>query len=268
MDQARHDDGVRAASLSQKPSELHPSYEAVQKQSADSRAVSTVGQSVPVNSTMANVHDLNLMMVGNSAFSALIDQRGSIVWSCMPRFDADPVFCSLLRKNKDIGFFDVELQHFASSEQEYIKNTAILKTTLHDKFGNELEIIDFCPLHQSAGRYYRPTMLIRIINAKGRPRIRVRLRPTFGYGWGVPEKTRGSNHIRYLVPTCTLRLTTNAPISYVLREVAFEVDEPLFLILMPDESLSVGIEEFAISTMEKTQAFWEDFVSYLSIPFE
>jgi hypothetical protein len=55
------------------------------------------------------------------------------------------------------------------------------------------------------------------------------------YGWGVPEKTRGSNHIRYLVPTGTLRLTSNAPISYLLREVAFEVDGPIFLILMPDE---------------------------------
>jgi GH15 family glucan-1,4-alpha-glucosidase len=227
---------------------------------------SRVGQTVPTVPT--NVHNLNLRLIGNSAFNALVDERGSITWSCMPRFDADPVFCSLLRKNKDIGFFDIELQHFERSEQEYVKNTAILKTTLYDKFGNTLEMIDFCPLHQSAGRSYRPTMLMRILNATGRPRIRVRLRPTFGYGWGVPEKTRGSNHIRYLVPTGTLRLTSNAPISYLLREVAFEVDGPIFLILMPDESLSVGIEEFAISTLEKTQSYWEEFVSYLAIPFE
>jgi hypothetical protein len=30
-------------------------------------------------------------------------------------------------------------------------------------------------------------------------------------------------------------------------------------------SLSVGIEEFAISTLEKTQAYWEEFVSYLAV---
>jgi GH15 family glucan-1,4-alpha-glucosidase len=215
-----------------------------------------------------NTHNLNLRMIGNCAFNALVDEKGCVVWSCMPRFDADPVFCSLLRRNKDIGFFDIDLQHYDRSEQEYIKNTAILKTTLHDKFGNTLEMLDFCPMHLSSGRLYRPTMLMRILNVTGRPRIRVRLRPTFGYGWGVPEKTRGSNHIRYLVPTGTLRLTSNAPISYLLREVAFEVDSTLFLILMPDESLTVGIEEFAISTLEKTQACWEEFVSYLAIPFQ
>lgn len=53
----------------------------------------------------------------------------------------------------------------------------------------------------------------------GRPRVRIRLRPTFGYGWGAPETTRGSNHVRYLLPTFTLRLTTDCPVAYVLAEV-------------------------------------------------
>ena len=65
--------------------------------------------------------------------------------------------------------------------------------------------------------------------------MRIRLRPTFGYGWGVPERTRGSNHLRYLLPSQTIRLTTNAPIAYIYDEVLFEVDEPIYLVLMPDE---------------------------------
>ena len=82
----------------------------------------------------------------------------------------------------------------------------------------------------------RPLMFIRILNpVKGRPRARIRLRPTFGYGWGAPEKTRGSNHIRYLLSNNTIRLTTNAPIAYIVDEVLFEIDEPLHLVLMPDE---------------------------------
>lgn len=55
---------------------------------------------------------LNLALIGNSNIAALIDARGAIVWSCMPRFDSDAVFCSLLREgqeNEDFGFFAIEL---------------------------------------------------------------------------------------------------------------------------------------------------------------
>jgi len=38
---------------------------------------------------------LNLGVIGNCAFSALVDQCGSIVGCCLPRFDGDPVFNAL-----------------------------------------------------------------------------------------------------------------------------------------------------------------------------
>lgn len=37
---------------------------------------------------------LDLAMVGNCQYSALIDRQGCVVWMCLPRFDGDPVFCS------------------------------------------------------------------------------------------------------------------------------------------------------------------------------
>ena len=35
-------------------------------------------------------------LIGNCQIGALIDERGEIVWSCLPHFDGDPIFCSLL----------------------------------------------------------------------------------------------------------------------------------------------------------------------------
>ena len=54
---------------------------------------------------------LDLAVIGNCSFSALVDQRGRIVWSCMPRFDSDPRFCALLNGHRDgdLGFYDIEL---------------------------------------------------------------------------------------------------------------------------------------------------------------
>jgi GH15 family glucan-1,4-alpha-glucosidase len=93
--------------------------------------------------------DLNLGPIGNCSTAALIDRRARIIWWCLPRFDGDPVFCKLL-KGKDHddnprGAFEIALDQYSRSEQEYIKNTAILVTRLFDDRGGAIEITDFTP---------------------------------------------------------------------------------------------------------------------------
>ena len=39
---------------------------------------------------------LDCGVIGNCAFSALVDRMGRMVWCCLPRFDGDPVFNALL----------------------------------------------------------------------------------------------------------------------------------------------------------------------------
>ena len=81
-------------------------------------------------------------------------------------------------------------------------------------------------------------MLIRrIVPIEGNPRVKIRLRPRFDYGAKAPTVTYGSNHIRFVGDQFTLRLTTDAPIDYLLEETAFKVTEPIHLILGPDETL-------------------------------
>jgi hypothetical protein len=47
------------------------------------------------------MNDLNLAVIGNSAIAALVNRRAQIVWCCFPRFDGDPIFCSLLEVADD-----------------------------------------------------------------------------------------------------------------------------------------------------------------------
>ena len=68
-------------------------------------------------------NNLDLALIGNCAVSALIDAQAEIVWACLPRFDGDSVFCSLLREREGdqaYGFFAVELVDFERAEQHYI----------------------------------------------------------------------------------------------------------------------------------------------------
>ena len=212
---------------------------------------------------------LDLAVVGNCSFSALIDREARIVWSCVPRFDGDPVFCALLDQAGDKGVFEIRLDGLARVEQRYLRNTAVLVTTLHDGAGSALEVTDFSPRFKQHGRTYRPVMVLRQLRpVAGIPRIRIRLRPTGQYGAGAPEITHGSNHIRYVLPSGTLRLTTDVPISFLLEEVPFVVEEEFTLLLGPDESLTRPVAEAARTFREETVSYWREWTRGLALPFE
>jgi len=63
-------------------------------------------------------------------------------------------------------------------------------------------------------------------------------------------------------------VTTNAPISYIVDEVLFEVTETTSFVLMPDESLKESLNEITTAYLDKTIDYWYEFSRVLSIPFE
>ena len=182
--------------------------------------------------------NLELALIGNCCFGALIDSLGKVVWCCLPSFDGDPVFNSLLNDGdgrEESGFFSVDLQGLKESHQSYERNTAILKTVLESDEGTSLEVTDFAPRFYQFDRTFRPTTIIRIIRPlTGVPKVRIRLRPNFGYGSLEPSVTRGSNHIRFVGSDLTIRLSTDATVSYLLDEAWFLLDAPIVMIFGPD----------------------------------
>ena len=215
------------------------------------------------------MQSLDLAIIGNCTYAALLDSRARLVWACMPRFDGNPVFCDLLRPVEPIGFYEVELEDLASSEQRYLPNTAIVETTLRARSGDALTVQDFAPRFKRHGRLARPLTLVRrLIPVSGTPHIRIRLRPAGNYGAVGPEVTRGSNHLRYVLPDHVMRLTTNAPVSFVLEETAFLLNRPLDLILGPDDSIERDIAELSREFLERTEDYWREWVRYIALPFE
>jgi GH15 family glucan-1,4-alpha-glucosidase len=214
------------------------------------------------------VRNLNLGLIGNCSIGALIDSQGQVVWCCLPRYDGDPVFHALLgapEQAPDDGVFSIALENQTGSSQAYMGNTAILKTILRSEAG-AVEITDFCPRFYIRDRIFRPQMLIRrVVPIAGNPRVRIRLRPRFNYGSRAPGVTWGSNHIRYVGDKLTLRLTTDAPIDYVLEETAFKVTEPIHLILGPDETLAEGPAEAAHVFRENTANYWRGWSHRLAL---
>ena len=213
---------------------------------------------------------LDLGLIGNCSIAALVDRHARIVWSCVPAFDGDPTFCSLLSpREHDGGDWTIELEGCVSAEQSYITNTAMLRTVLRDANGGAIEIVDFAPRWHQNDRFYRPVMLMRRVRPlSGTPRIRVHLRPLAEYGSMKPETTWGSNHIRYLIPEFTLRLTSDIPVRLVRDSLPFVLDRDAHFVLGPDETLTQSVSGFVRMAEEHTLNYWRNWVRNLYIPLE
>jgi GH15 family glucan-1,4-alpha-glucosidase len=218
------------------------------------------------------ISSLDLGLIGNGRIGALINDSAEIVWGCVPRFDGDPVFCSLLKEHRPgegFGYCAVELVDLAASEQSYLPNSAVLVTRMTDSQGAAVEVTDFSPRFHQYGRMFTPMMWVRQIRrVEGAPRIRLRIRPAYDYGRHCCPVTCGSHHIRYMAPDWVLRLTTDASLTAILEETLFFLEDRATLIFGSDETIPEAISELARRFLDETLAFWHDWVRDIAIPFE
>ena len=214
--------------------------------------------------------DLSLWPIGNCQVSALVDSAAGFVWGCVPRVDGDPVFCALMngdRQNEGVWRFELEGQ--VSSSPQYNRNTAILTTRLEAADGSAVDVIDFCPRSERSGRMYRPVAYVRIVRpVAGNPRLRMKLSAMRGYGEEQAPTTCGTNHIRYLIGHQPLRLTTDAPVGYVMEGLAFRVESDQHFFLGPDEPFTGNVREVIRGMEEATAKYWRTWVRGLATPME
>jgi GH15 family glucan-1,4-alpha-glucosidase len=215
---------------------------------------------------------MDMALIGNCSIGALVDRGGSIVWACMPRFDSPPVFDALLHSRDGLpteGALTVELQGAVGSEQAYLPATAVLRTKLWDNAGNAIEITDFAPRFFNRDRVFRPAQLVRRVKPlAGQPRVRFLVHPRGDWGATAAHTTRGSHHVRYVLPHITLRLNASLPLTYLETGTWFGLTGSVSLLLGPDETLQGGIEDTAREFEEQTIWYWRRWSRRLALPLE
>jgi len=212
---------------------------------------------------------LDLGVIGNCAIASLIDLNGRHVWHGLGRLDGDPVFNALLGGTEPTGgFMEAAVSGAKEGTQRYLPNTAVLETTIEGS-GGVARIIDFAPRFRRFGRMFRPPMLVRRLEpVSGRPRITLRVRPTFNYGALKPQLTSGSNHVRFFADTAVLRLTTDGSVTSILHEQEFSLDRPITLFVGADESIPEAPDTLGRSFLAETVSYWQTWVRDLNISFD
>ena len=206
----------------------------------------------------------DLGLIGNCQFSALIERTGAVVWCCLPRFDSEPVFSTLLDA-KDGGQFLVGPAEGEGGTQRYLDNTNVLETTFKTA-GGSIRMLDFAPRFIQHDRTFRPTQFIRIVEpVDGTPRIRVKCDPRLGWSKRVPPQLHGSNHVRFEGFPAPLRLTTDIPISYLLGQ-PFALTERRHLILTWGAPVEEPLAALCDRFLHETVRYWQRWVKECDVP--
>lgn len=217
----------------------------------------------------ATDYGLDLAVIGNGRTAALLQPSGRIVWWCLPRYDGDPVFCRLLAGDEDKGFTDVVLDGLVDIRSDYVRNTAIVVTELVARDGATVRITDFAPRFQTYGRTFRPPQLMRIVEpVAGTPRVTIRFRTTHRYGEPVTSRSAGSNHIRFWRDDVPVRLTTDAPLSYIESEASFVLTRPVHMVFGADEPFEGGLETTCREFADRTRDYWLEWVRRLAFSID
>lgn len=212
------------------------------------------------------VHKYNMGVVGNCTYLAYIDLRADVKWMCMPRFDSSFLFGSLLDEDRGGHFCIRPTGEDYRARQYYIPNTNVLCTEFTCPDGRFV-VKDFAPRIRIYERQFRPLMLVRKVELlEGEPAVTVSCQPRGDYGKIVPEAVIGSNHIRYLNLDQQVRLTTDIPLTYILKEKSFILDQDRYLVLTYGEPLEAPLKETAEEFLRKTTEDWQSWVKSSYLP--
>ncbi|MBS1153693.1 MAG: glycoside hydrolase 15-related protein [Myxococcaceae bacterium] len=206
----------------------------------------------------------DLGLVGNCQFSALIDRKGSVVWCCLPRFDSEPVFSTLLDKAAG-GQFRIGTPDVTTGKQRYLDNTNVLETTFESEDGS-FRVLDFAPRFVQNNRTFRPTQLVRIVEPiRGTPRVSVLVDPKLGWSKDTPQRSQGSHHLRYDGFPSPVRLSTDIPLSY-LEGQPFVLSERKHFVFSYGAAVEESLPALCARFLDETVRYWGLWVKDCDVP--
>ncbi|MBI4161086.1 MAG: glycoside hydrolase family 15 protein [Acidobacteria bacterium] len=193
-----------------------------------------------------------------------MERTGAVVWCCLPRFDAEPVFSTLLDP-RDGGEFRAGPPDGEPGEQRYLDNTNILETRFATSRGS-FRVLDLAPRFLQHNRVFHPTLLLRILEPiHGTPLASVRCAPRLGWPKAIPAQTLGSNHVEFHGFPSPLRLTTDIPLSY-LGGQPFALTERRHLALAWGAPVEEPLPPLCEHLLSETLAYWRRWIKHCNIP--
>ncbi len=205
------------------------------------------------------MENLNYGIIGNCKSAALVSEKGSLDWLCLPKFDAPSVFAKLLDKDKG-GSVGIEPKSLLSIGQEYIDRTNLLCTRYICEDG-VFEVIDFMPRYKTGqGGAYAPPDIIRIFNRiSGAPVFKVTYDPKLEYGLPPTKVEISRKFIKAETqkgPYDSLYLYSDFDHEDILEQNEITLTSSKFVLISYNQKLLKQDIHRAKLQMERTKVYW------------
>ena len=202
-------------------------------------------------------------VIGDTETAALVARDGSMDWLCLPRFDSDACFSSLLGDDDHGRWRIAPRDQKARVTRRYRDRTLVLETEFETETG-VVRLVDFMPVRQED----KPDVadVVRIVEGvRGTVEMDLDLAIRFGYGSIVPWVTREDGRLRAVGGPDAVVLTSPVDLrGEGLRTVSrFDVHEgervPFVLTWFP----SYGVVPEAVDpfrAVDLTTSWWEEWI--------
>jgi GH15 family glucan-1,4-alpha-glucosidase len=205
------------------------------------------------------MNNLNYGVIGNCRSAALVSDKGSIDWCCLPDFDSPSVFARLIDNAKG-GSFSIEVDDKYTISQKYLIWTNIVCTEFRSSDGT-FEVIDFMPRYKLIDDdYFAPAEIYRYIKyISGNPAFKVRYSPVFNYAREKVSNVTEDNYIRTysrVKPTDCIYLYSSLAFKDVLESKEIILTQHQFLLLSYNQKLiDINIQRVYLE-FQRTKVYW------------
>ena len=174
----------------------------------------------------------DLALLGDGTTAALVARDGAVMWLCVPRFDSDPLFCSILDVHRG-GSFRIAPEQLVESRQRYEPDSGVLTTDLRGPAGL-VRVTDCLTLRSGAdlsedSTAGRGELLRSVAVLEGTVRLNVDIEPR---GGATPERCGGGLRLQvHRRPGLDLRLFATVPLEGLHTALDLAADEQVHFVL-------------------------------------
>jgi GH15 family glucan-1,4-alpha-glucosidase len=205
------------------------------------------------------MNNLNYAVIGNCRSAALVSDKGSIDWFCLPEFDSPSVFAKILDNEKG-GSFSITVEDHYLINQKYLPFTNILLTEYKSDEGS-FDVIDFMPRYKiNDHEYFTPSEIFRYIRlVSGSPSFSVIYDPRLNYARDEVSHVSEKDHLRtYSMewPTDCIYLYSSLDFNDILKSKKIKLTKHQFLLVSYNQKvIEINIERVYME-YERTKVYW------------